>query len=82
MGEDPQNHIMSFHLWHSSNNIVDDSIRSKLFQCTLTGAIAKWYIEIPHATYLDFSSLALMFLQYFQLPICYDEGMETLLSYR
>ena len=25
-GEDPQNHIMSFHLWCSSNNIVDDSI--------------------------------------------------------
>ena len=24
--EDPQNHIMSFHLWCSSKNIVDDSI--------------------------------------------------------
>ena len=26
VGEDPQNHIMPFHLWCSSNNIVNDSI--------------------------------------------------------
>jgi hypothetical protein len=26
-GEDPTNHIMSFHLWCSSNNIMEDSIR-------------------------------------------------------
>ena len=25
-GEDPQNHIMSFHLWCSSNSILDDSV--------------------------------------------------------
>ena len=30
-GEDPQNHIMSFHLWCSFNNIVDDYIRLCLF---------------------------------------------------
>ena len=30
--ESPQNHIMTFHLWCSSNNIMDDSIRLKLFQ--------------------------------------------------
>ena len=82
-GECPQNHIMTFHLlWCSSNSIVEDSIRMRLFQCTLTGATAKWYIELPQANYPDFNSLAFMFLQYFQLPIRYDKGVEILLSYR
>ena len=60
--ECPQNHIMTFHLWCSSNNIVDDSIRLRLFQCTLIGAAAKWYIELPQAKYPDFNSIAFMFL--------------------
>ena len=64
VGECPQNHIMTFHLWCSSNNIVDDLIRLRLFQCTLTGAAARWYIELSQAKYLDF-----MFLQYFQLQV-------------
>jgi hypothetical protein len=25
-GDDPANHVMTFHLWFSSNNIMDDSI--------------------------------------------------------
>ena len=79
-GECPKNHIMMFHLWCSSNNIIDDSIRIRLFQCTLTRAIAKWYIEIPQAKYLDFNSLAFIFLQYFQLLVRYDKGVEILLS--
>ena len=61
-GECPQNHIMTFHLWCSSNSIVDDSIRLRLFQRTLTGAAAKWYIELPQAKYSDFKSIAFMFL--------------------
>ena len=80
-GECPQNHIMTFHLWCSSNNIIDNYIKLRLFQRTLTGAAAKWYIELPQAKYPDFNSLAFMFLQYFQLPIRYDEGVEILLSY-
>ena len=72
---------MMFHLWCSSNSIVDDSIRLILFQLTLRGATTKWYIELPQAKYLDFNSLAFMFLQYFQLPIRYDKGVEILLSY-
>ena len=79
-GECPQNHIMTFHLLCSSNNIIDDSIRLRLFQCTLTGAAAKWYIELPQAKYPDFNSLDFMFLQYYQLPVRYDEGVEILLS--
>ena len=36
-GEDPANHIMTFHLWCSSNSLMDDSIRLRLFQRTLLG---------------------------------------------
>ena len=81
-GEDTQNHIMVFHLWCSSNNIVDGSLWLRLFLCTLTSVAAKWYIELPHATYPDFSLLSSMFLQYFQLRVHYDEGVEILLSCR
>jgi hypothetical protein len=31
-GEDPNNHVMTFHLWCSSNSLMDDSIRLSLFQ--------------------------------------------------
>jgi len=31
MGEDPSNHVMTFHLWFSSNTLNDDSIRLRLF---------------------------------------------------
>jgi hypothetical protein len=46
-GEDPNNHVMTFHLWCSSNSLMNDSIRLRLFQQTLTGSAAKWYIELP-----------------------------------
>jgi hypothetical protein len=46
-GEDPNNHVMTFHLWCSSNSLMDDSIHLRLFQRTLTGSAAKWYIELP-----------------------------------
>ena len=79
-GECPQNHIMTSHLWCSSNNVVDESIRLRILQRTLTVAAAKWYIELPQAKYSDVNSLDFMFLQYFQLPVRYDEGVEILLS--
>ena len=79
-GECPQNHIMMFHLWCSSNNIVYDSIKLRLFQCTLTGVATKWYIELPQSKNPDFNSLDFMFLQYFQTCVRYDEGVEILLS--
>jgi hypothetical protein len=31
VGEDPSNHIISFHLWCSSNSIIKYSIRLRLF---------------------------------------------------
>jgi hypothetical protein len=32
MAEDPNNHVMTFHLWCSSNSLMDDSVRLHLFQ--------------------------------------------------
>jgi len=32
--EDPQAHVMTYHLWFSSNSYVDDSIRLRLFEIT------------------------------------------------
>jgi hypothetical protein len=46
-GEDPSDHVTSFHLWSSSNSLNDDSICLRLFQCTLIEVAAKWYIELP-----------------------------------
>jgi hypothetical protein len=31
-GEDPNNHVMTFHLWCSSNSFMDDSIHLRFFQ--------------------------------------------------
>jgi hypothetical protein len=79
-GEDPNNHVMTFHLWCSSNSLMDDSIRFRLFQRTLTSSTTKWYIELPHASFHDFNSLAMSFLKHFQLPIRYEMGTELLTS--
>jgi hypothetical protein len=79
-GEDPNNHVMTFHLWCSSNSLMDDSIWLCLFQRTLTGSTTKWYIELQRGTFQDFNSLAMDFLMHFQLPICYETGTELLTS--
>jgi hypothetical protein len=81
-GEDPNNHVMTFHLWCSSNSLMDDSIRLRLFQRTLTGAAAKWYIELPRGFFSDFNTLAMAFLTHYQLPIRYDTGIEILTSFK
>jgi hypothetical protein len=81
-GEDPSNHVMTFHLWCSSNTLNDDSIRLRLFQRTLTGPAAKWYIELPRASFDNFSTLATTFLTHFQLPIRYETGTELLTNFK
>ena len=73
-GDDPSNHVMTFHLWGSSNSLVDDSIRLWLFQWILKGVAAKWYIKFPHNTFIYFSPLSMVFLTHFQLPIHYRMG--------
>ena len=77
-GDDPKNHVMTFHLWCSSNSLMDDSVQLQLFQWTLTGTAAKWYIELPQHSFVDFGSLVAMFLTHFHLPIHYEMGTDLL----
>ena len=58
MGDDLDNHIMTFHLWFFSNNIMDDSIRFSLFHHTLTNPSAKWYVEEKYGSHVTFEYLA------------------------
>jgi hypothetical protein len=77
-GEDPKNHVMTFHLWCSYNSLMGDSIHLHLFQRTLTGFAAKWYIELPRGFFADFNTLAMDFLTHYQLPIRYEMGTKIL----
>jgi hypothetical protein len=56
-GEDPNNHVMTFHIWCSSNSLMDDSIRLRLFQRTLTGSTKNGILscrETPLSTLILF----------------------------
>jgi hypothetical protein len=77
-GEDLANHVMTFHLWLSSNNIIDDSILLQLFQRTLTGLSAKWYVDEKSRSYVTFESLPKAFLSFFQLPVHHDIVLQIL----
>jgi hypothetical protein len=81
-GEDPNNHVMTFHLWCSSNSLMDDSIRLRLFQRTLMGSATKWYIELPRGFFNDFNTLAMAFLTHYQLPIRYETRTKILSSFK
>jgi hypothetical protein len=81
-GDDPGDHVTTFHLWFSSNSLNDDSISLRLFQCTLIGVAAKWHIELPKGAYGTFSQLVMVFLKHFQFPIRYDAGLELLSTLR
>jgi hypothetical protein len=78
LGEDPANHVMTFHLWFSSNRIMDDSIRLSLFQRTLTGSSSKWYVDEKSGSHVTFESLAKAFLAFLQLSVCHDTSLELL----
>ena len=80
VGEDPQAHVMTYHLWCSSNSWVDDSVRLRIFQRTLYGATAKWYIKLPRGIFQDFNTLAMAFLTHFQLLVRYETEMHLLTS--
>ena len=81
-GEDPSEHITTFHLWCSLNSLHQDSIRLRLFQCTLTRPTTKWYIELPRGAFDLFNDLAMTFLNHFQLPVHYDVGTELLSTFQ
>ena len=80
-GEDPSEHITTFHLWCSSNSLQQDSICLRLFQSTLTGPAVKWYIELPRGEFALFDELAMTFFNQFQLPVRYDIGIELLSTF-
>lgn len=44
---------------------MDDSIRLILFQRTLTGVAAEWYIELPGNSFVNFQRLAITFFNHF-----------------
>jgi hypothetical protein len=79
--EDLGDHVTTFHLWCSSNSLKDDSVQLRLFQRTLIGSAAKWYIELDHSRYSSFGELAMAFLNHFQLPVRYDAGTEFLANF-
>ena len=59
---------------------MDGSVHLGLFQRNLTGTTAKWYIEFPQHSFLDFSTLVMAFLTHFQLLIWYKMGTDILIS--
>ena len=42
----------------------------------------KWYIELPKGAFVLFDDLAMTFLNHFQLPVCYNVGIELLSTFR
>jgi hypothetical protein len=80
-GEDLSDHVMTFHLWFSSNSLKDDSVQLCLFQCTLKGGVAKWYIDLDSSKYTYFNDLAMVFLNHFQLPVRYDVDAKLLANF-
>jgi len=81
-GEDPKNHIMTYHLWFSSNSLMDESIRFRLFQRTLIDISTKWYVKLPQHSFKNFNTLVMAFLTHFQLPNQYETGTNLLTSLR
>ena len=65
LGYDPVNHVISFHLWCSSNNIVEDFVRIFLFQQTLIGTTSKWYVNLLGACHATFGTITITFITYF-----------------
>ena len=64
-GEDPGEHITTFHIWCSLNSLNDDSFCLRLFQCTLIGPATKWYIYLPEGAYYSLHDLSMTFLNHF-----------------
>jgi hypothetical protein len=77
-GEDPANHVMTFHLWCLFKQHHGRSISLSLFQRTLTGPSAKWYVDEKSGSHVTFESLAKAFLDLFQLLVHHDTGLELL----
>jgi hypothetical protein len=79
--EDPGDHVTTSHLWCSSKSLKYDSIQLRLFQRTLIGSAAIWYIELDRSRYYSFGELVMAFLNHFQLPVRYNAGTELLANF-
>jgi hypothetical protein len=77
-GEYPANHIMYFHLWCSSNSIMEYFFLLQLFQITLIGPSSKWYVDEKVGSHSTFESLVKAFLYLFQILVCHETGLEIL----
>ena len=62
VGEDPGEHVTTFHLWCCSNSLHDDYICFRVFQRTLISPAVKWYIELPGGVILHMMTLPWLFL--------------------
>jgi hypothetical protein len=80
-GENPSDHVTTFHLWCSSNSLKDDYVQLFLFQCTLIRGVTKWYIEMECSRYSYFNDLEMVFLNHFQLPVRYNTDTECLANF-
>jgi hypothetical protein len=80
-GEYLGDHVTNFHLWCLSNLLRYDSVQLCLFQRTLIGGAAKWYIELDRSRYSYFIDLAMVFLNHFQLPMIYDADTKLLANF-
>jgi hypothetical protein len=49
--KDPGDHVMTFHLWCSSNSLKDGSIQLRIFQHIVIGGVKKQYIELYRSKY-------------------------------
>jgi hypothetical protein len=59
---------------------MDDSVRLHLSQRSLTGVVAKWYIELKGSYFKSFNDMDVVFFMHYQLPIQYEIGTEILTS--
>jgi hypothetical protein len=81
-GEDPNNHVMTFHLWCSSNSLMDESVRLRIFQRTLMDSSVKWYIELPRGLFTNFNTLDMAFLTHYHFPIRSETRTKILISFK
>jgi len=79
-GEDPSTHIMTYHLWFSSNSLMDHSVRLCLFRRSTTKSVVEWYIKLQGASFKSFNDLEMVFMMHYQLPIRCEIGTELLTS--
>jgi hypothetical protein len=64
-GEDPGDHVTTFHLWCSSNSLNHESIKLQFFEHTLIWVAVKWYIKLNGSKYAYFNDLEMIFLKHF-----------------